>query len=175
MNTRYCLDTNALIHPWTGYYAPDLCPDYWDILRDLAGKGIIFCPEEVRRELEKKEDGLFKWANGTRGLFEPLSEPVQRRMREILLDYPRLVDTRKGRDLADPWVIASAWEAGATVVTRETVKNRGPDRYGIPEVCAELNIAYIGDHHFVRAVGIKLNASLDPPISARERLGFRLE
>jgi hypothetical protein len=68
-----------------------------------------------------------------------------------------------------------AREKNATVVTRETIRNRGPDRYGIPDVCASFNIPCINDHQFVHDVGMRFEVQLDPPIEARPQLGFGLQ
>ncbi len=34
----YCLDANALIQAWQKYYAPRICPDYWEVLNELGIK-----------------------------------------------------------------------------------------------------------------------------------------
>ncbi len=174
MTDRYCLDTNALIRPWNGYYAPAICPTYWELLAQLAKKGIVFCPDEVRRELEKKDDGLFAWARKTPDMFAPATEIVQEHLGQILARFPRLLDTRKGRNAADPWVIAIAMAQKATVVTQEKMRNRGTDRYGIPDVCAGFNINCIDDHRFVHDIGFRFTATLDPPLNGRPDLGFQL-
>ena len=126
-------------------------------------------------ELKKKQDDLFDWARETRGLFEPITEEAQACVTEILKKFPRFIDTSKGRNIADPWVVAMAREKNATVVTRETIRNRGPDRYGIPDVCASFNIPCINDHQFVHDVGMRFEVQLDPPIEARPQLGFGLQ
>ena len=35
----YCLDTNILVEAWNKYYSPDLCPEYWEIIDELARRG----------------------------------------------------------------------------------------------------------------------------------------
>ena len=101
---RYCLDTNVLIEPWNKYYSMDLCPEYWEVLDDLAKKDIIFCAEEVRRELERVDDRLSEWAKARSYLFRSVTKEVQVKLRDILRQFPRLVDTIKDRSMADPWV-----------------------------------------------------------------------
>ena len=58
---RYCLDTGIFIEGWNRYYSMDLCPQYWEVLDDLAKQNIIFSPIEVKREIEKIDNGLKEW------------------------------------------------------------------------------------------------------------------
>ena len=41
--TVYSLDTSVFIQAWNDYYAPDQCPEYWEILDQLAMEQRIFC------------------------------------------------------------------------------------------------------------------------------------
>lgn len=50
----------------------------------------------------------------------------------LLADFPQLVDSSKGRNEADPWVVVVAELAGATVVTEEGSRPRNPR---IPDIC----------------------------------------
>ena len=63
----------------------------------------------------------------------PPDEAIQKRVAEILGKYPRLVDTLKGRSQADPFVIATAMERDAVVVTGEIMGTATKPR--IPFVC----------------------------------------
>ena len=58
---KYCLDTNIFINPWNQFYSPKFTKGYWEILADLAQKGILFSPIEVKKEIEKIDDDLLKW------------------------------------------------------------------------------------------------------------------
>ncbi len=63
MSHIYCLDTNVFIEPWNKYYSMSLCPDYWELIDSLAKEGVLFCTEEVCREIEKVDDGLNDWVH----------------------------------------------------------------------------------------------------------------
>lgn len=104
----------------------------------------LIAPDEVLRELEKKEgDALHQWAKGNAALFQPLDADVQRATTEILTAFPRLVDSRRDRSMADPFVIALAKVRACTVVTGE--RNAGTnERPRIPNVCGSLSIRCIG-------------------------------
>ena len=158
MTGKYCLDTNVLIQAWNTYYSMDLAPKYWDILDGMAKKGSVFCTHEVRREIEKVDDGLTKWIKGRDHLFRDITEDVQQHVRDVLKAFPRLVDTTKDRSMADPWVIAHALAEGATVVTKEMVTPPGSKRIKIPDVCDVFKVRCINDFDFVREVGITFSA-----------------
>ena len=64
----------------------------------------------------------------------PPSEAIQQRVVALLGEFPRLVDTLRRRSQADPFVIATAMELNAVVVTGETITGK-LDRPRIPDVC----------------------------------------
>ena len=88
--TRYSLDANALIEPWNKYYSMTLCPNYWDVMENLAKEGVIFCTEEVQRELDKTDDELKAWAKARPYLFRSVTNDVQLKLRAVLQRCPRL-------------------------------------------------------------------------------------
>jgi len=153
----YCLDTSALIQPWNTYYSVDICPEYWQVLEDLAKKGVVFCTQEVKREIEKQDDGLHAWASERPFLFREISEDVQVNLRKILSTHKELIDDKKERSMADAWVIAHAMAEKAVVVTKEGF---APRKIKIPDVCNAYNIPCIDDVQFVREIGLKLSARL---------------
>ncbi len=152
----YCLDTNVLIQPWNNYYSPELCPDYWKVLAELVSEGTIFCTDEVRRELLQADDGLSEWIKVNHEFVRDIDDDVQIKLRTILEKFPRLVDTIRDRSMADPWVIAHAMSADATVVTKEMPSN-SVKRIRIPDVCQEFNVRCIDDFIFLKEVGIRFN------------------
>ncbi len=154
---KYCLDTGALIEPWNKHYSPSLCPEYWDILDDLAKEDIVFCTMEVKKEIAKEDDGLKKWVNARPYLFREVTEKVNENMRKIMHSHRELVDDKKGRSLADPWVVAHALTEQAVVVTTET---SAPRQIKIPDVCAAYGVPWILEHQFAGDIGIKFTAAM---------------
>lgn len=157
-NRTYCLDTNVLIEPWNKYYSMELCPEYWDIIENLAKNQVVFCTFEVRREIEKVDDELFKWVGSRPYLFRDETPQVQHYLRQILAKFLRLVDTRKDRSMADPWVIAHAQAENAVVVTKES---RAPKKIKIPDVCMAFNIPWMNDFEFLSEIGVKFSAKIE--------------
>jgi len=68
-----------------------------------------------------------------------------------MADYPRLVDNRRERSVADPFVIALAQELKLKVVTNE---NGGTTETPmIPSVCRDLRLPCIGIPDFIEELG----------------------
>ena len=99
----------------------------------LRREGEIIASEEVYVELAKKDDDLHDWIQARKSMLVAPDEAIQQRVAEILTKHPRLVDTLKGRSQADPFVIATAIERDAVVVTGELMGSVGKPR--IPFVC----------------------------------------
>ena len=166
----YCLDANVLIQSWQKYYAPDLCPDYWDILNELGKQARIFIPEEVKNEIvvtddpDKAEDDLSKWLKRSSIPIRKPTEKVIVCWQKILQADPShklLVDNIKGRSLADPWVISHAMDMNATVVTKENVESAmNSKRIRIPNVCKNMGVRCIDYFEFIKELGLKFSCKM---------------
>lgn len=147
----YSIDTSALLDAWVRWYPPDLFPKLWENIETLISEQRIFATEEVLVELEKKDDEIFKWAKKQK-MFYPLTTEIQTFVSQILTKYPRLVDSRRERSQADPFVIALAKHKNCVVITGE--KNFGTeDRPRIPIVCKEFEIKSISIVQLIRSEG----------------------
>jgi hypothetical protein len=73
---------------------------------------------------------------------------------EIMANWGKLVDVRKDRSRADPFVIATAKVVGATVVTDEKHGTEKDPR--IPFVCDRLGVSWLTPSAFVREASIPL-------------------
>ena len=74
--------------------------------------------------------------------------------------HEKLVDNRKGRSLADPWVIAHAMDARAIVVTKEekiTAPSTGNIK--IPNVCETMGVEWIDDFELIRRLQISFTCA----------------
>ncbi len=118
----------------------------------MIDAGRLCTSDEVLRELEAKDDEALKWAKARPGLFVALDDAVQAATTEILDLFPKMVDTMRGRNRADPFVVAVAKIRKSTVVTAE--KGAGtPDRPRIPFVCDHFNVPCINLLGLIRAEG----------------------
>ena len=139
----YCFDTSVFINAWQRDYPPDVFPTVWSNINQLIADYRIVTPEEVRIELDRKDDAVLKWALYRAHVFIPIDASIQLVVKEILDRFPRLIDTRKGRSGADPFVVALARIRGLSVVTYEKATGN-LDKPSIPDVCNALNIEKIG-------------------------------
>lgn len=137
---------------WNRHYPPDILPSLWDRLDNFATNGRAIAPDEVLKELSKKDDALHKWAKKRAGLFLPLDTDIQVEAAAILAVFPRLVDTRKNRSIADPFVIAVAMVKSATVVTGERASGTA-DKPRIPNVCSHFGVKCINMLQLIRDEG----------------------
>lgn len=148
--TIFCFDTSAFLDAWTRNYPPDVFPQLWSAIEDEIAAGRVIAPEEVRVECAKKDDSILKWAKKQRGLFVDLDNAQQLLVSEILSRFPKLIDTRRGRSGADPFVIALARVHGAVVVTGENDDGTA-DRPKIPTACTAFGVRAIKTLDFIRA------------------------
>lgn len=146
----YCVDTSGWLDGWQRYYPPDVFPSLWAKLDELIAAGEIVSSEEVYVELERKADDLHDWVKARKQMLVPLTEGVQQLAAGLLSEFPRLVDTLRGRSKADPFVIATALEIdGAVVVTGEIATGR-IDKPRIPDVCQAKGIGCISFLQMIR-------------------------
>jgi len=161
---KYCLDTNFFIEAWNKYYSPEFCSSYWNIIDDLAKKGIVFIPQEVKKEIDKGDDNLKNWLKDKKYFVKPITEKVQLCLKKIYNQNPNhkyLSNNVKNRSIADPWVIAHAMAEEATVVTKEYLSNSSnPQKIKIPDVCENMNIPWIDDFDFIKEVNIKFDCKI---------------
>lgn len=138
------------------------CPKYWEILDNLGKEEIVFCPDQVKREIDKVDDGLKAWLNSRPHFVRQETEEVQQYVRKILEAFPNLISVGANRSMADPWVIAHAIAEDAVVVSKEYIVNAAQksSRVKIPDVCRHFRVSYIDDFKFMDEIGIKLDASL---------------
>ena len=140
---NYCIDTSSLVHAYQRSYPPDIFSLLWDKkLDELIGIGQLASPFDVLEELKQKHDKLYEWAKDRSDMFIEIDH-YQDELSKIMADFPRLVDTKKGKSGADPMVIALAESKNPsyTVITEEAPGSEKSPR--IPDVCRNRGIRCI--------------------------------
>jgi hypothetical protein len=135
----YSVDASAVLDGWVRHYPPDVFPSVWQQLATLVRSGRVFLIDEVHAELKRKDDGAAAWFGEFPHCVVPIDEDIQASVRRILEAHPRLLDTRKNKSGADPFVIALGQVRGFSVVTGEQATN-SMERPKIPDVCGRLGI-----------------------------------
>jgi hypothetical protein len=70
MPTLHCVDTCSFIT--MKHYPRDLFDPLWSFIEELIGTGRLLAPNEVLRELSKRDDDIFKWAKTQKNAFVEL-------------------------------------------------------------------------------------------------------
>ncbi len=151
----FCMDSSAWMDGWVRDYPPDVFPSLWDKFDELIHAGIIRSTEEVYVEIKKKDDDLYAWLKDRKEIFVPIEEAIQNTVAELLATYPRLVDTKKNRSQADPFVIATAeYLEDGVVVTGEKASGK-LEVPRIPDVCHDRETPCITFLEMLREIGWK--------------------
>ena len=148
------MDTSAWIDGWHRDYPPDVFPSIWDFLDGAILLGTIISTEEVYKETQVKDDDLHNWLKKRKWQFIPISEEIQSIARDLLFEFPGLVDFRRKRSQADPFVIATAIHMGGVVVTGE-IASKKPKKPKIPDVCIAKGIRCIKFLDMLRELNYK--------------------
>ena len=148
----FCVDTSGWLDGWRRNYPPDVFKSLWVKIEALVDEGEIIASEEVYMELAKKDDDLHEWIQARKSMLVRPEVRIQERVAELLSKYPRLVATLKGRSQADPFVIATAIEHRAVVVTGESMGTA--ERPRIPFVCQAEGIRCISFLDMIRELGL---------------------
>ena len=136
-------------------YPTDVFPGVWDLMDKLAENGIIGSVEDIMEELKSQDDFLHKWAKKHKGIFLPLDGQIQTHATAILGTHENLIDLKKRKSGADPFIIAAAIVTSSTVVTEEKPSG-GPHKVKIPDVCKAYKVPCITVLDLLRAEGLKL-------------------
>ena len=129
----YCFDSSGWIQAWNDL-PQGTFPGLWDRIHGLVEESRIISPDEVLREVARKDDAVHAWVKARSKLFVRLDGSFLARGKEITNKYPRMLDQKPGKNGADPFVVALALDRGAIVVTEEAARNNLTSP-GIPDVC----------------------------------------
>src|ERR1051325_4675571 len=135
---KYVVDTSSFTS-LQRTYPRDVFPGAWTLVERLARSGVLLSVEDVLEELKSQDDEALKWAKKNKSIFLPLDEPIQKQARRILAERPNLVDLKRKKSGADPFVIAGAAVSSCAVVTEEKPSG-GPPKVKIPDVCKLLGV-----------------------------------
>jgi hypothetical protein len=138
----YSLDASGLLDGIKRFYPPDTFPGIWIKMDGLAQGGRLKACEMVRAEIEKRDDAASEWLKAHPDVVLPLDEERQMIVRDLLRRFPRLVDTRRGRSGADPFVIAVGVRFQCPVITGEG-RTGNMESPRIPDVCDALGLETI--------------------------------
>jgi hypothetical protein len=134
----YCIDSSSLINAWGDYYRPRNFPSFWANLERLITVGRCVTCEEVREELDSGSDELKEWVRKQGGFVVSYDHCQEQVVQDIMNTFPNIINLKKNRGWADPFVIALAKCRGYVVVTEEKLGEENAPR--IPFVCRKLGV-----------------------------------
>ena len=139
----YVFDTSALIALFRdGRYDKTVFPTMWENFDVLVNGRKIISAREVRREIERIDDELASWAQDHSELFSGPNGQQTQFIRKLFENehFQGLVKHKtivSGGPVADPFVVALAYDVKGCVVTQEKEKPNAPC---IPTVCREYSV-----------------------------------
>lgn len=146
----YCIDTSFFIEGWRRY-PPDIFPSFWDKVAEHITTGHLISVDEVWEEIKRKDDELKGWVKNHKQMFAPLDTPTMLRVKEIMSDFPTIVQQGKDRNSGDVFVVAYAQTNSLTVVTEEKINKKN----GIPQVCQHYKLEAIDTVALLRKLAVK--------------------
>lgn len=149
----YSIDTSALLDGMKRHYPPSTFKGLWTEMETLAEARRLLASEEVYDEVKVHDDEVKAWIEArSSSLVVPTDGKIAAEVTAILAVHPKLVMNMRGRNRADPFVIAVAKLRGAIVVTGEG-SDGTIDRPKIPFICQRLSIPCIKFLELIQAEG----------------------
>jgi Domain of unknown function (DUF4411) len=151
----YAFDTSGLSALFRNYYR-SVFRTLWTGFDQLVANGKIISTREVLREIEDSSlDNLREWAAANKDIFvtpTPEEAAFVARIYQVR-HFQQNIEMRKllsGGNLADPFIIARAAIAQASVVTTEKIK---PHAAKIPNICEHFQIPCLSLEEFMQKEG----------------------
>jgi Domain of unknown function (DUF4411) len=124
-------------------------PSVWRNMAALVEAGRLLAPHAVLEEIRRGDDELVEWADSHRHMFRATDQTLLDKVKEVLRQFPDLVDPLKEEEDADPYVVAQAIleVEGQTDLLKEptmcgvvTQEHRRLGRTRIPHACSHYAI-----------------------------------
>ena len=159
---EFVLDTNIFVQANLGYYAPDICPSFWQALLEAYLNGRLVSIDKVREEILVIDDNLAVWAKAEASALFVSSDlqPVSDAFTEMVAwvqQNQQFTEAAKAEflDAADGWVAAYASVHNATVVTLETYDANIKRKVKLPNVCRQFGVECINTFEMLRRLGVQ--------------------
>ena len=160
---RYLPDANVLMTAHHHYYAPDLCPGFWDCMAYHIAGGRLGIIDRVYDEI-LSPSALVSWAEqAANDWFLPTATQA------IANSYTQLIDwvdsnpqftTAARADFArgaDGWLAAYAMVHGSVVVTNEVSAPDARRKVPLPDLCSQFHVRCINTFVMLRELGASFN------------------
>ena len=146
---RYLPDANVLFEAYHRYYAPTLCPGFWDCLANHLAAGRLEIIDRVYDEILSPV-ALVSWVQqAANDLFPSCgTQPVANAYSQLIdwvQDNPQFTTAARAEfaRAADGWLVAYSMVHGAVVVTNEVSAPEARNRVKIPDLCRQFDVRCI--------------------------------
>ncbi len=155
----YLLDANVLMQAAKDHYSFDICPGFWEFLKQANDRGEVFSIQKVLEECQGKDDALREWANELgEKFFLPDDAAALAAMAKVSTalearDYTKAAIRTFMAD-ADPFLIAHAKAHDHILVTHEGLFDSA-QKIRMPPVCDVVGVRYTKTWPMLRALGAR--------------------
>jgi hypothetical protein len=152
----FLLDSNTLIQGKNEAYGFDICPGFWDFLKQEHESEHLYSIKPVGDELKRGTDELSKWAKKQgSAFFLPLDTAAMTALTDVVtwVQGRDFTDTAKKTFFksADQYLIAFAKAHGHTLVSHEVLNREQKNNVKIPVVCDALKIPCVRTYDWIRS------------------------
>ena len=141
------------------YYAPDLCPGFWDCLSHHLAAGRLLIIDRVYDEIISPSY-LVQWAEQATNDWFPATATqsianAYRRLMDWVQENPQFTPAARAgfARAADGWLAAYAMANGAVVVTNEVSAPDARRKVPLPDLCQQFDIRCINTFEMLRELG----------------------
>ena len=162
---KFLLDSNVFMTPSRNYYPFDFAQGFWRQMRSAIHSGNVFILDVIYNEIIKGKDDLAEWFKDT---VANTSCQLRVQDEEIVKEYakiqnyisscdlykPQAISEWAKREIADPWLIATAIAKKYAIITLEIHGNPQPHqkakRIKILDVADHFCVCYHDLYYFMR-------------------------
>ena len=159
----FLLDTNVFLESHSRYYAPDICPGFWDALKHCCAQSKLLSIDRVQDEITNNKT-LDEWiAQAPGDLFQSSRDAqVVTMYGEIMAwanDKKQFKPEAKAEFArgADGWLVAYAKVHGCRIVTHEAYAPSVRRKVPIPNICEQFNVPHTNTFLMLRELEVCFN------------------
>jgi hypothetical protein len=163
----YIIDTSCLTQAHRVYYPFDIAPSFWNFMKQQFAAGQFIYINKVADEIGRGNDALTSWAQTE---IAPALELDCHADANIMGHYGQIMIWGNGHaqynalakqefsdfSNADPFVVATAIEQSAIVVSQEISAPQSQKSIKLPDVCNQFGIQHIDTFTLLRSYGFTM-------------------
>ena len=159
---KFLLDSNVFMTPSRSYYPFDFAQGFWRQMKTAISSDNVVILDVVYNEIMKGKDDLAEWFKDAvvsqlrvqdDGIIREYAN-VQNYISTCNLYKSQAVAEWAKRDIADPWLIATAVAKNYAIITLEIHGNPQPQQKAksikIPDVADRFCVSYYDLYYFMR-------------------------